>query len=50
MRLIDSEEALLGMIAKMRGDTDEAKDDLRRWSRGKVGKQMVLEKCSLRSR
>lgn len=36
-RAVESEEALLAMIGKMRGDVTETKDDLRRWSRGTVG-------------
>jgi hypothetical protein len=41
---------LTGMIAKIRGDVDEAKDAIRRWSRCTIGKQVVFEKRSSLSR
>jgi hypothetical protein len=44
-RPIESEEALLRMIAKMRGDVDEAKDDMLRWSRGTVSVDLSPAPC-----
>jgi hypothetical protein len=44
-RRIESEEALLGMIAKIRGDIAEAKNDIRRWSRGTVSVDLSPAQC-----
>jgi hypothetical protein len=44
-RRIESEEALLGMIAKMRGDVAGAKADIRRWSRGGVRVELSPAQC-----
>jgi hypothetical protein len=44
-RPIESEEALLAMIAKMHGDVAEAKNDIHRWSRGTVAVDLSAAQC-----
>jgi hypothetical protein len=44
-RPIESEEVLLAMIAKMHGDLAEAKNDIRRWSRGTVAVDLSPAQC-----
>lgn len=44
-RPIKSEETLLAMIAKMRGDITEAENSIHRWSRGTVGVDLSPAQC-----
>jgi hypothetical protein len=44
-RPIESEESLLGMIAKMHCDVAEAENDIRRWNRGSVWVDLSPEQC-----
>jgi hypothetical protein len=44
-RPVESEEALLGMIAKMHRDVDEAQRKIRGWSRGSVWVELSAAQC-----